>query len=66
MSEINDTQEVLEDIFSINFKIIDLYQRKDPSLEDIYNTGTYPKGSFCSGSNIQINIITCKDKIVIP
>ena len=66
MSEINDTQEIPEDIFSINFKIIDLYQKQDPSLEDIYTTGTYQKGSFCGGSNIQLNLITCKDKIVIP
>ena len=52
MSEINDTQEIPEEIFSINFKIIDLYQKQDPSLEDIYTTGTYQKGSFCGGSNI--------------
>ena len=66
MSEINDTQERPEDIFFINFKIIDQYQQKYPSLEAIYTTGTYQKGSFCGGSNIQLNLITCKDKIVIP
>ena len=65
MSEINDTQEIPEDIFPINFKFIDLYQRKDPSPEDIYTTGTYQKGYFCGGSNIQLNLITCKDKIGI-
>ena len=66
MSEINDTQEIPEEIFSINFKIIDLYQKQDHILKDIYTTGTYQKGYFCGGSNIQLNLITCKDKIVIP
>ena len=66
MSEINDTQEIPEYIFSINFKIIVLYQQKDPSLEDIYTTDVYQNISFCGGSNIQLNLITCRDKPFIP
>ena len=33
---------------------------------DKYTTGTYQKGSFCGGSDINLNIITCNDKISIP
>ena len=32
---------------------------------DKYKDGTYHKGSFCGGSNIDINPIMCEDKIVI-
>ena len=28
--------------------------------------GTYQEGSFCEGSNININLIICEDNIVIP
>ena len=31
-----------------------------------YKDDTYHKGSFCGGSNIDINLIMCEDKIVIP
>ena len=31
-----------------------------------YKYGTYHKGYFRGGSNIDINLITCKDKFVIP
>ena len=61
MSEINDTEEVLEGIFPINLKLIDQYQRKDPILLAKYKDGTYQKGSFCRGSNIYINLIMCEN-----
>ena len=31
-----------------------------------YNNVTYHKGSFCGGSNIDLNLITCDNKIFIP
>ena len=31
-----------------------------------YKDGMYHKGSFRGGSNIDIEVITCKDNIVIP
>ena len=39
ISEINDIYELTEDIFFINLKRIDQYQRKEPSLMEIYTTG---------------------------
>ena len=30
-----------------------------------YNEGTYQNDSFCGGSNIYLNLITCEDKVVI-
>ena len=41
------------------------YQRLEPSIEVKYKTGTYHKGSFRGGSNIDLNLITCKYGIVI-
>ena len=52
--------------FPINLKLIQKYQRKDLSLMAKYNNRTYNTGSFCGGSNIDINLITCKDDIVVP
>ena len=66
MSKINDTKELPEDIFPINFKIIDQYQWKDPSLKDKYEMGKYQKGSFRRVGNINISLITCDDEIFIP
>ena len=31
-----------------------------------YKNDMYHKGYFCGGSNDDLNLITCKDKIVIP
>ena len=31
-----------------------------------YKNGTYHKGYFCGGNNIDLKHIMCKDKIVIP
>ena len=37
----------------------------EPSIKAKYTTGTYQKHSFCGGSNIDLKLITCKNKIVI-
>ena len=66
MSEINDTEEIPEGTFPINLKLIQIYQRLEPSIRAKYKYGRYHKGSFCGGSNIDINLIRCKDNIVIP
>ena len=65
MSEINDIEEVPEGNFPINFKLIKKYQQKNPSILAKYKEGTYQKGIFGGGSNININLITCEDDIVI-
>ena len=66
VSEIKDTKEVPEVNFPINFKMIEKYQRKIPSLLHKYKYSTHQKGSFCGGINIIINLIMCEDNIVIP
>ena len=66
MSEINDAKEVPEGIFPINLKKIDQYQQKDPKLLAKYKEGTFQKGYFCGVININLNLITCEDNIVIP
>ena len=66
MSEINDTEELPEGVFRINSKTIDYYQQKDPILKAKYEMVMYQKGSFRGGSNINLNLITCKDRVVIP
>ena len=65
MSEIYDTKELPEFIFPINLNIVNKYQQKYPKLKEEYEMGTYQKGYFRGGSNIRINIITCKDKVFI-
>ena len=59
LSEINNTQEILEVIFPIILKLIDQYQQKYASLLAKYTTGTYQKGYFRGGSNIYIIILYC-------
>ena len=41
MSEINDIEKIPEDIFPINLKLIQLYQRSEPRLMTKYKNGTY-------------------------
>ena len=65
MPEINDNEEIPEGNFPINLRLIKEYQWTEPSLMDKYKDGTYHKGSFCGGSNIDINLLMCEDKIVI-
>ena len=64
-SEINDTEELPEVIFLIILKLIDQYQLKNPILLAEYTMVMYQNVSFCGGSNIYLNLITCEDKIVI-
>ena len=66
MSEIIDTEELPDDIFLMNLKRIGYYQQKDPRIKGKYYMGAYYKGSFSRGSNINLILITCDDKIVIP
>ena len=65
MSKINDIKEIPEGTFSIHFKLIKKYQRLEPSIINKNITGTYQKGSFCGGSNIDLKLITFKNKICI-
>ena len=66
MSETKYIEEIPEGTFPINFKLIQKYQRSEPIILAKYKYGTYHKGYFSGGGNIDLNLITCKDKIVIP
>ena len=66
MSEINDIEELAECSFPINLKLIQKYQWTEPSIKAKYKYGTYHKGSFSEFSNIDLKLITCKDKNCIP
>ena len=65
MSEINDTEELPEGVFTINLKLIDQYQQKDPSLKAIYKLGQCKKYYFPRESSIHLNLITCEYNIFI-
>ena len=65
MSEINDIEELPEGTFPINIKLIVKHQRQEPSMSAKYKNGKYHKGYLHEGSNIDISLITRKDKIVI-
>ena len=65
MSEINDIKKLPEGNFPINLKLIQEYQLLEYSIIVKYKCGTYHKGSFFGGSNVDFNLITCKDNIVI-
>ena len=52
--------------FPINIKLIQKYQRLEPSIIVKYKNGTYHKVNFHGVINIDLNLITCADKIVIP
>ena len=66
MSKTNDIEEIPEGTFPINLKLIQKYQRPEHSITAKYKDGTYHKESFCGGINIDLKLITCKDKIFIP
>ena len=66
MSEINYIEELPEGTFLINLKLIQKYQRAEPSLMGKYKNDTYHMGSFSGGSSIYPKLITCEDKIFIP
>ena len=65
MLEINDTKELTEVTFRINFKLIQKHQESQPSIIDKYKYGTYHKIYFSVISNINLKLITCEDRIVI-
>ena len=53
-------------VISRYFKLIQKYQQSEPSIIAKYKYGVYHKASFCGGSNIDLKLKTCKDKIVVP
>ena len=65
MSEINNIEEIPEGTFPINLKLIQKYQRLELIIIAKYKYSMYHKDSFRGGINSDINLITCKDKIVI-
>ena len=65
MPEINDTKEIPEGFFPIILKSIKKYQRLEPSITAKNKDGKYQQFSFRGVSNIYIQLITCKEKIVI-
>ena len=66
MLEINDIEELPEGIFLVNLNLIKKYQRTEPIIIDKCKYGTYHKGYFHGGINIDLSLITCNNKIVIP
>ena len=66
LSEINYIEELPEGTFLINLKLIQKYQRMEPSKRDKNKDGTYRMGSLRGGSNTDLSFITCKNNIVIP
>ena len=65
MLEINDIKELHEDNFPINLKVIQKYQRSEPSIIAKYKNGAYRKCFFLVDSNTDLKLLICKDKIVI-
>ena len=45
--------------------MIQRHQWEEPSMKSKYKTSTYHKDYSSGGSNIDLNLITCEDKIVI-
>ena len=45
--------------------MIKTYQNLEPSITAKYKYGTYQKDSFHGGINIDLELLTCKDNIVI-
>ena len=66
VSEINDIEELPESTFPINLKLIQNFQRQQPSIRAKYKNGTCHQGYFRGVSNIYLRLIACKDKIFIP
>ena len=65
VSEIINNKGWSKGDFTINLKLINQYKQKDPRLKTNDKMGTYKKEYFRGGSNINHNLITCYDKIVI-
>ena len=66
MSEINNTDELPKDNSPINLKLIQKYQRTEPSIGSKYKDGMFHKSSLREVSNIHLELIICKDNIFIP
>ena len=64
VSEIIDNKGLSEGDFTINFKLTNQYQHKDPRLKTEDKMGTCQKYSFRGGSNINLNLITWFDDIL--
>ena len=64
ISELYDTEELLEGTFPLSFKLVDHYQWEEPILTEKLNSAEYIKGYFQGGRNT-INFVTFNDKIVI-
>ena len=65
MSKVYDFDEISEGMFPITLKIINWYQRKDPSLLSRLITVKYRYTCICVGKNKNFNLIICGDKIFI-
>ena len=65
MSEFCDIEELPEGTFPIYFNLIDRYKREYPFLTKILKCAEFTKSSF-RGVRNTIDILTYKDKIVIP
>ena len=65
MSKINDTEEITEGNFPINLRLIKQPQQNYPTLMDKYKEGSYHRGYFYRGNNIDINLIIHEDNIFI-
>ena len=66
VSETNGNEELPEGTFPINLTLIQKHQQEEPRIIAKYKTGKYHKGSFREGSNIDLNLITYNNNIVIP
>ena len=66
VSEINDTKEFPEGTFPINLKWSNNINRKKSAYWLNMKLECTKKGLFCGGSDIQLKLITCKYKEVIP
>ena len=65
ISELYNIKELPEGMFPLSFNLIDRYQREDPFLIEKLKCAEFTKDSFRGGRNT-IDLITHKDKIVIP
>ena len=65
MLEIYDIKELPEGTSPLSFNLIDRYQREDPFIMEKIKCAEFTKGSILGGCN-NIDLITYKDKIVIP
>ena len=65
MPKLYDIYELPERNFPLSFKLIDFCQREDPFLQAKLICVNYQNGYFRGGRNT-IEVVTYRDKIVIP